>query len=151
MIEVNISGVEDVRKAVNNLAEKIENPERNLMIRVGDAVVDDIDERFMSRGYGTWPPLKPSTIARKKGNAMVLIDTGAMYASTRIKNVTQNTVEVDVPFGGARHDPKVPYYHQKPGRRQRKIIDITPALKAKLVAVVKKWVEDMAEAFNHGM
>jgi hypothetical protein len=152
-ITINVTGLDEARKTVITLADKIANPDLNLMKRIGDTVVDDIDEKFMTRGYGTWPPLKSSTIKHKKGNSMVLIDTGAMFGSTRIKAVKEGQVEVDVPYGGAGHDPDVPIYHQRGTRKmpQRKIAEVTPLLIEKVVATVKKWVEEMVMAAGKEM
>lgn len=144
-----VTGLENVEKAVNNLAEKIASPDTHLMTRLGEAAIEDIDRRFMTRGYNTWPALKPATIARKHSD-FVLIETGAMYASTKITALTRGSVTVGVPSGGKNHSPDVPGYHQHGTRHtpQRKIIEVTPRLMTALTDAVELWVQDMIKAFK---
>jgi hypothetical protein len=153
-LKVSGVGFNQVHKALNNLAERIENPDEKFTRRIGDTVIEDIDRRFMTRGYGTWPPLKPSTIRRKKGNSMVLIDTGTMYASTRYSIIGPGSVRVSVPYGGRRMNPSVPAFHQEGTSRipQRKIIDnSSQQLKASLVETTTLWILDMIKAFAKDM
>lgn len=151
-INIKVINLDNVQKALDNLTEKINNPPEQLMRRLGETAIEDIDQRFMTRGYGTWAPLKPSTIKRK-GNSMVLIDTGAMLSSVNISKLTQDSVEVDVPFGGKTRNPKVPVFHQEGTKRmpQRKIIEVTPRLKQALASTLEKWVSDITKAFAKGM
>ena len=151
-IEVDMSGFDGSRKALHNLASQINNPGEKLMRRLGESSLDDVDQRFMTRGYNTWAPDSESTI-KKKGHGMVLIDSGVMYASAKMSKMTQNEVEIDVPVGGKKHDPMVPIYHQKGTKRmpQRKIIEVTPRLEKSLTDTLQKWVEDMIMAFGKAM
>jgi hypothetical protein len=148
-VNVDIKGLDDVRKVFNNLAEKIANPDAQIMRRLGDATMDDIEDRFMTRGYGTWAPLSPATIKAKKGNTMVLIDTGTMFASLK-PEVQGRYVRVLVPFGGKKRDPSVPGYHQQGTDRmpQRKIVEFTQKLAKSLETVVITWIVDMTKAFR---
>ena len=148
-VDVQAPGLEQMGKAMNSLADKIANPDAQLMRRLGDACLEDIDKRFMTRGYGTWPSLAPSTIKRK-GNDFILIDSGVMFSSVKVGAVLPGSVQVNVPVGGKRHDPNVPGYHQSGTRRmpQRKIIEITPQLLSGLAATVQLWVSDMIKAFR---
>ena len=152
-IKIEIDGMERFHRSVNSLADQIVNPPAKLMRRLGETAIEDIDKRFMTAGYGTWPPLAPSTVAKKHGNSFILIDTGAMFQSTRISGTEKDAVEVDVPYGGAKHNPKVPGYHQHGTGRtpQRKIIDVTPQLESALTDSLETWVIDMAKAFGKGM
>lgn len=152
-IKITVTNLENVEKVMNNLVEQISNPPEQLMRRIGETAIDDIEKRFMTRGYGTWAPLKPETIARKKGNSMVLIDTGAMFSSLKIAKLSEGSVEVDVPFGGKNHSERVPGFHQKGTSRMpsRKIIEVTPQLTMALKATVNRWVADMIKAYRKGM
>ena len=152
-IKVEIEGMQQFRKSINSLADQIQNPPAHLMRRLGETSIEDIDRRFMTAGYNTWPPLAHETVLRKHGNSFILIDTGAMFQSTRISGTEKNAVEVDVPYGGKHHDPDVPAIHQH-GRGhvpQRKIIDVTPQLETALTDTLQKWVEDMVMAMGKAM
>ncbi len=149
-IEIKVKGLIECQKALNNLGDRIENPDINLMRRLADTTVDDIDTRFMTRGYGTWAPLAESTIQHKKGNQMVLIDTGAMMGSVTIKSIQPGSLVVTVPYGGGKHNPDVPTYHQKGTKKmpQRRIIEVTSKLKNALTSTVMIWISDMIKAFR---
>ena len=90
---------DQVQKAVDNLAERIRNPDDKLMRRMIDASVEDVDRRFATRGYNTWPPLSPRTIKRK-GNDEVLVETGTMRVSVFYRYVAKGIFQIFVPFGG---------------------------------------------------
>ena len=146
-INIDVRGVGEAKKALNNLADKIVNPDGQLMRRLGDATMDDIEQRFMTRGYGTWKELSPSTIKAKRGNSMVLVDTGAMFSSLR-PEISGRSVRVVVPYGGAEHNTSVPGYHQEGTRRmpQRKIVDFTQKLAKALQDAFTTWLIDMFKA-----
>ena len=148
-VKMTCTGFDGVRKVLNNLASAIENPDEKLMQRLGAVCLDDIDMRFATRGYGSWAPLKPSTIKRK-GHDFVLVDTGAMQTSARIKSLTKGMVSVGVFQGGKNHDPDVPGYHQSVTRRmpQRKIIEVTPRLKEALTKESALFYSDMINGFS---
>ena len=150
-ITITVDGLPDVQRAVDNLASKIANPDDKLMTRVGLAVIEDTERRFMTAGYGTWPPLSAATVKRKKGS-FILIDTGAMFASLRITKQGPQMVDVTVPYGGRKHNPKVPMYHQTGTKRipQRKIMDKTPQLLKLVDEAVSQWIDDMLKAFKVG-
>jgi hypothetical protein len=122
------------------------------MRRLGEVSLDDVTERFMDRGHGTWAPDSEETVKRK-GNAMVLIDTGAMYASAEVFHPKKNTVGVIVPYGGRNHSPDVPKFHQYGTSKmpQRKIVEVTPQLNTSLMVAMQKWVDDMIMAFVKGI
>jgi len=146
VIEVTLEGFENAQKVLNNLAEQIERPGQKVMDRLGEAVIDDIDNRFMTRGYGTWANLKPATWKRKKSGT-ILIETGEMFAGTRIDWTTDNDVSVSI---NKPSKPAVPGYHQTGTRHMvaRPLVEVTPKLEKELVEVVHKWVEDMLRAFE---
>jgi len=150
-VRVTIEGLDGARMALNNLALAIEKPDDKLLTRLGDAMLEDTDIRFMSRGYGSWPPLKPATIKRK-GHANVLIDSGAMMASTEISK-HGNEVILTVPHGGKNRSTAVPGYHQTGTRTmpQRKVVDVTPQLMVRLGEAMAKWVSDLIAAFGKDM
>ena len=151
-IKIEIDGMQKFRKALNSLGDQIQNPPEKLMRRLGETSIEDIDQRFMTAGYGTWPPLAPSTIA-KKGHGFILIDSGAMFQSSRISGMERNAVEVDVPYGGPEHNPDVPSIHQhgKGHIPQRKIIEVTPKLTQALTDTLTRWLMEMVMAFGKGM
>lgn len=65
----------------------LENPQLNKEINVAWTLIYRayIRKRFYinSRGGGDWPPLKPATIAHRRGTtASILIDTGLLFAAT---------------------------------------------------------------------
>ena len=150
-VVIKYDGMEQAKAAVNSLADQIKNPDQQLMRRIGDATLEDLDQRFMTRGYGTWAPLSAATIARK-GNDMVLIDTGAMYASSKVE-IAGPAVRVTVPYGGVNHNTSVPAYHQQGTRRmpQRKIVEFTPQLRLNLIDAMVTWLVDMLKAKSKAM
>lgn len=141
------TGFDRAVDGLTTLAERIQNPGEKLMRRLGDVVVEDIEERFMTAGEGSWAPLSPETV-RRKGSAFILIDSGAMFASLALELRGENAVRVSVPYGGANHDPQVPGYHQRGTARmpQRKIIANTPALRRALYDAAAIWLRDMVAA-----
>jgi len=147
-IYVRVTGIENMKRAVNSLAEKINNPDDKLMRRIGDAMLEDTDRRFMTRGYGTWPEDSPPTIKRK-GHGMVLIDSGAMIASTIVQRIG-HTLKLTVPYGGKNHNPDVPGYHQEGTRRmpRRKIVEASQQLTSLLGATLAIWIRDVCGAFG---
>lgn len=148
MVSINVKitapNLETIRKQMSSLADMIEKPGHKYMGRLGDAVLEDIDKRFMTRGYGTWKALAPATILHKKHD-FVLVETGAMISSTTMTVLTDNQVSVDVPYGGKNRSPKVPYFHQHGTSRMppRKLIEKTPQLNAALELAIIVWVKDM--------
>jgi phage gpG-like protein len=150
-INVKVTGLESTRRAFNNLAEKINNPDDKLMKRIGDTLLEDTDRRFKTRGYGTWPEDSPETVKRK-GHGNVLIKTGAMMSSTKITR-QGNTVKLTVPYGGKKRSPDVPEYHQEGTRRmpQRKIVAVTTQLTSALAATLTIWIRDVVAAFQKGI
>jgi phage gpG-like protein len=62
-------------------------------------MIEMVDENFATQGHGEWPPLAPSTLARRRqkgAGAQILQDTGRLAASINQgnTNVTENIVEV---------------------------------------------------------
>jgi len=146
-ISITATGVKEVRAKLASLAAAIENPGEKVMKRLAGVCLEDIDQRFATRGYGTWQPLSPRTIKRK-GHENVLVDTGAMQSSPRIATLTGNSFSVEVPYGGRRHNPDIPGYHQRGTSRmpQRKIVEVTPRLTAALILETESWLSSMTEA-----
>jgi hypothetical protein len=70
---------EKLRKGFELIAEKGYTAEKSLNL-VGAYVTNVSKGAFTSRGYGTWTPNKPSTIAAK-GSSQPLIDTGTLRNS----------------------------------------------------------------------
>ena len=80
-------------------------------------LVEQVDENFATAGHGTWAPLAPSTLARrrKKGaGAQILVDTGRLAASINQGNteVTGNSIEVFT-------NVKYAKYHVSPEARHK--------------------------------
>jgi phage gpG-like protein len=150
-INVKLSGIPETRASLDSLAARIINPDDKFMRRLGDALLEDTDRRFETRGYGTWPEDAPETVKRK-GHAQVLVDSGDMRASTITKRVG-NTVKIIVQHGGKNRSPDVPGYHQGGTRRmpQRRIVQKTPQLLSLLTAEMLLWISDMAKAVKKKM
>jgi hypothetical protein len=53
---------------------------------------DIVNEAFETGGFGTWPPLKPKTIARK-GTSVILVDSGHLKRNVRTK-VTKKDIQI---------------------------------------------------------
>lgn len=51
------------------------------MARAGAMLVDEVHQRWLSAGDGTWPRLAPSTMARRGLVAQILIDSGNAFGS----------------------------------------------------------------------
>ncbi len=145
-ITVNATGLDKALSNLDGLAARINKP-AVLVRRMGEAVMEDIDQRYMTQGRGTWPALKPETVKRK-GNSFILIETGAMYASTRMAEITDTSVTVDVPYGGRNHAVIVPLAHQKGTRviPQRRIIASAAELMPMLRGVLAHWLEQITQA-----
>ena len=147
-IKIKIEGLDAVLAAISGLKTSIEHPDERLTDRIGDAMLEDVDQRFASRGYGTWAPLSLRTIKRK-GHSNILVDSGVMRASTTVaKNV--NEVVLTVPRGGRNGSAAVPGYHQRGTGRmpQRKIVDVTPQLMARLRDALAKWISNLVADFG---
>ena len=151
-IKIKTVNLDNVHKALNNLGDKIANPDEKLLRRLGDAGINDISQRFQTRGYNTWQELSPET-KKRKGNDFILIDSGAMFYSKTMQMLQPGIVVVKVPFGGKAHNPDVPIYHQIGTSRmpQRKIIAVTPQLTSNLTKTLATWVKDMILAFRKEM
>ena len=150
-VKVTVQGLDAAKAAIDSLFASIQNPGAKLKSRLGDAMLEDVDQRFMTRGYGTWAPLKDETVKRK-GHGHVLIDSGVMMASTEVA-MRQNEVALTVRYGGKYHSLAVPGYHQQGTRRtpQRKIVEVTPQLTALLMEAIRVWVKDLVLAFGKKM
>jgi phage gpG-like protein len=150
-INFKLTGIPETRAALDSLAARIVNPDDKFMRRLGDALLEDTDRRFETRGYGTWPEDAPETVKRK-GHGQVLVDSGDMRQSTVIKRVG-NTVKIIVQHGGKNRNPDVPGYHQNKTRRmpQRRIVQKTPQLMSLLTATILLWVSDLVKAFKKKM
>lgn len=151
-IKVTVTNLDNVMKALNNLGDMIQHPDDKLMRRLGDTSIEDVEQRFMTRGYGTWAPLSEETIKRKHSD-FVLIDSGAMFNSKTMELLQPGVVVVKVPYGGKKHDPRIPEFHQQGTSRmpQRKIIEKTPQLVNALARTLSMWVSDMIKAFSKRM
>ena len=112
-----------------------------VMQELGKAGITDVEQRFKTRGYGTWAPLKPATIARK-GHDTILVDTGTMKDSVGIGIVTANKVTVTVPHATRDKRTDIPGYHQRGSQHlpQRKIVEVTSQLQDRLRPIVKEWL-----------
>lgn len=140
---IKITGLAPTIAKLQGLAKRIEEPETKLMRRIGENVVDNIEERFLNQGYGEWPPLKPATV-RRKGSSYILVETGAMLASIRIKDIGPGFVRVIVAYGGRSRDQRVPLYHQYGTGRmpQRQIIKNDDRLRKGIGETIAKWLKD---------
>jgi hypothetical protein len=140
-IQVNVGGLEKLRKAV------LANPALGRAIAHAWELVYRSFTRLrfakFSKGGGDWAPLKPSTLKRRRGgggNAAILRDTGAMFASlqptTDSGSILQSTA---LPFGlrmdleGAKSYANGPtlaevatYHHKGGGRLPAREILVKP-------------------------
>lgn len=137
-------GMRRVLEQLERLGEQLEaGPGVPTMLDLGRAGVADVQERFATGGYGTWAPLSPATVRRKGGSTVILIETGTMFRSVGIGEVTERRVTVTVPRGGRDNSPEVPGRHQRgvPSRNlpQRKIVEVTARLLDRLRPIVKGW------------
>jgi len=149
-VNIHVKGLDEAKAAIKTLADCIHNLDDKLMKSLGDAMLDDVDKRFMTRGYGTWQPNSPATI-RRKGHANVLIDTGTMMASTQY-TIKDSSVILTVPRGGRNRSPDVPPKHQSgDGVPMRKIVEVTPQLMVGLKMAAAKWLRDLVLAYGKRM
>lgn len=78
VMPLRVSQKEIVRKASIGLLDLLAADKMERVMRdFGFACEDSILDAFKSGGFGTWKPLKPSTIKRK-GSSAILIDTGQL-------------------------------------------------------------------------
>ena len=151
-VKITATNLDNVQKALNNLGDMVQNPDEKLMRRLGDVGVEDTEQRFMTRGYNSWPALSPETVKHKHSD-FVLIDSGAMFNSVTMQMLQPGVVVVKVPFGGKKHDSRVPEFHQEGTSKmpQRKIMAVTPQLTTALKSTLQLWVNDMVKAFRKTM
>ena len=142
-VNIKVTGLDKVLKQQEKLLEQMDKgPGVQVMLKIGQEAMKDIDERFNTGGYGTWAPLSPITIARK-GHGKILIDSTTMKNSVGIGEIENKRVTVTVPYGGEKRKSKVPGYHQKgnPDRNlpQRKIVEVTDRLLSRIRPIFKEW------------
>ena len=143
-LKFNITGLDETIAKLEELHTQLnEGPGDVVMAELGLEGMDDIEERFETRGYGTWAPLSPITIFFK-GHDKVLIDTGTMRDSVGIAEITSNRVAVTVPHGGEHKDPNIPIKHQQGDILQllpeRPIVEVTDRLLDRFIPVVQRWL-----------
>ena len=151
-VKITATNLDNVQKALNNLGDMVQNPDEKLMRRLGDNAMDDVSQRFLTKGYNTWQELSPET-KKRKGNSFILIDSGAMFNAKTMQMLQPGVVVVKVPFGGKKHDSRVPEFHQEGTSKmpQRKIMAVTPQLTTALKSTLQLWVNDMVKAFRKTM
>jgi phage gpG-like protein len=62
-------------------------------------LIEQVDENFATAGHGTWPPLAPATLARRRGGgagAQILVDTGRLAASVNAANIDTGNDYIEV-------------------------------------------------------
>lgn len=102
---------------LKRVMRKVEGEGRAAILKAGGmAVADMATESFRDASLrpAEWEPLKPATLKKKKaGRVSLLIDTGAMFRSIKVKAPKGDTVEVVV-SGGANvnSDRKYATFHQ---------------------------------------
>lgn len=87
-------------------------PLKRWLLSVGEIMLNHLRDRYIKRSRGGWPPLAPSTIARRRkgdgrkvtrggrpirraaGPAAILIDTGTLLAGLNDQRVQGKTVTV---------------------------------------------------------
>ena len=146
-VKTAVTGLDALVEKTEKLVDQMENgPGSAVMLEVGEAAVEDIEERFKTRGYGTWQPLKPATIMRK-GHDTILVDTGTMKGAVGIGAVSERRVTAVVPYGGGRLSKDVPPRHQRGTETvpQRKIVEVTDRLLARINPIIMKWVGGLME------
>ena len=141
-VKVNVVGLDKLLVKTGQFHELLQRgPGVSVMTKLGTAAVEDVEDRFRSRGYGTWQPLSPATVARK-GHDTIMVDTRTMVNSVGINVLTNDRVTVTVPYGGADKRTDIPIRHQlgQGNVPQRKIVEVTPQLLGRLTPVIKEWV-----------
>lgn len=72
----------------------LEGKEKELPKKLGEAAVTEIRLAFLTSGYGTWKPLKDSTLKNRRrhgsSSLMPLIDTGRLMSSISWKEKKRN-------------------------------------------------------------
>lgn len=132
-----VSYLENVKKNAD------EGPGLDTMKLIGEEGMKDVEERFDTKGFGTWVPLSPLTIA-KKGHNQILFDTGNMKKSIGIGEIKINYVSVVVPHAGKDFREDIPGIHQLGTDKipQRKIVEITDQLIERLDPIVEEWYQN---------
>jgi phage gpG-like protein len=101
---------------------------------VAGVVNRSTEQRFRSKGAGTWPPLSDATLARKTGDHM-LVDTGALRESVTHQTGRQ-TAEDEVTVSA----PAPPYARLVDSGTvnmpARKLTDLTPAERRQIAGLV---------------
>lgn len=87
-----------VERLLRRAQDVLESP-RPVLAAMGTEVEAFIDQTFVAGGRPKWAPLKPSTLAGRRGgkkasNSKPLQDNGRLRASFEVKALTDNRVEV---------------------------------------------------------
>lgn len=104
-------------------------------------------EQWASNGHGEWPPLAPSTVARK-GHSTILVDTGALRASLVDPGSAMRIMGVDAEYGT---NIGYAFYHQDGGYvagrpPQRQVIPdpIDVSIRRQLETLMVRWIDLLA-------
>jgi phage gpG-like protein len=110
--------------------------------QVADVVNRSTEQRFQSKGAGTWPPLAPATVeqkARAGKPAQPLVDTGKLHQSMTHQEAKQ-TGEGELTISGQ----EVPYagFIDQGTRNMpaRKLTDLTPSDRRQIATAVSDYL-----------
>ncbi len=104
---------------------------------LSEILVAAVNERWDSAGDGQWPPLAPSTIAKRRGSsAQILKNTGRAAASVR--------GEYDHESASAVTDTSYMVYHVSDGPRTiiplRNPFDVYATVEGEIVETLSEWI-----------
>lgn len=104
---------------------------------ISEILVAAVDDRWESAGDGQWPPLAPSTVARRRGSsAQILKDTGRAAASVR--------GEHDHESASAVTDVSYMVYHVSDAPRTRiplrNPFDVYAKVEGEIVETLSEWI-----------
>ena len=150
MYEMKVTGLDKALKRMDMIDKAFsQGVDVNTMQELGAAGIKDVQTRFDTKGYGTWAPLSPITVAKKNGRTEILIDSGNMKESVGIKEVSQGKVTVWVPYATPKKKTWIPRRHQdgipEANLPQRKIVEVTEQLMKLLRPVIDNWAKNLTK------
>jgi phage gpG-like protein len=111
--------------------------------QVADIANRSTEQRFQSKGAGTWPPLAPATVeqkARAGQPAQPLVDTGRLHQAMTRQQAKQ-TSEGELTISGTDVPPYAGYIDAGTSRMPaRKIVDLTPSDRRQIATAVSDYL-----------